>query len=66
MAFAQLIYRESQTDIQIEINVRAQVSRLNDMGFRCRPISGNTLANVKATRAWHIHADFAPDLPCDD
>lgn len=48
MAFAQLTYRESLRDI--EVNLRAQSRRLYHMGFRCRTISRNTLANANATR----------------
>ena len=60
MAFAQLTYRESLRDI--EINLRAQVKRLYHMGFRCQTISRNTLANANATRPWQIDADFAQHL----
>lgn len=60
MAFAQLTYRESLRDI--EINLRAQASRLYHMGFRCNTISRNTLANANATRPWQIYADFAQHL----
>jgi len=60
MAFAQLTYRESLRDI--EINLRAQSSRLYHMGFRCSMISRNTLANANATRPWQIYADLAERL----
>jgi hypothetical protein len=60
MAFAQLTYRESLRDI--EVNLRAQSSRLYHMGFRCRTISRNTLANANATRPWQMYADFAQHL----
>jgi len=60
MAFAQLTYRESLRDI--EVNLRAQSSRLYHMGFRCQTISRNTLANANATRPWQIYADFAQHL----
>ena len=50
MAFAQLTYRESLRDI--EVNLRAQARRLYHMGFRCQTISRNTLANANATRPW--------------
>ncbi len=60
MAFAQLTYRESLRDI--EINLRAQSSRLYHMGFRCATISRNTLANANATRPWQIYADLAQHL----
>jgi len=60
MAFAQLTYRESLRDI--EVNLRAQARRLYHMGFRCQTISRNTLANANATRPWQISADFAQHL----
>ena len=60
MAFAQLTYRESLRDI--EVNLRAQARRLYHMGFRCQTISRNTLANANATRPWQIYADFAQNL----
>ena len=60
MAFAQLTYRESLRDI--EVNLRAQANRLYHMGFRCATIFRNTLANAKATRPWKIYADFAQHL----
>jgi len=60
MAFAQLTARESLRDI--EVNLRAQSSRLYHMGFRCHTISRNTLANANATRPWQIYADFAQHL----
>jgi hypothetical protein len=60
MAFAQLTYRESLRDI--EVNLRAQDRRLYHMGFRCSTISRNTLANANATRPWQIYADFAQHL----
>ena len=60
MAFAQLTARESLRDI--EVNLRAQSSRLYHMGFRCKTIARNTLANANATRPWQIYADFAQHL----
>ena len=60
MAFAQLTYRESLRDI--EVNLRAQAKRLYHMGFRCQTISRNTLANANATRPWQIYADLAQHL----
>ena len=60
MAFAQLTYRESLRDI--EINLRAQSARLYHMGFRCKTIARNTLANANAVRPWQIYADFAQHL----
>jgi hypothetical protein len=60
MAFAQLTWRESLRDI--EVNLRAQAKRLYHMGFRCATISRNTLANANATRPWQIYADLAHHL----
>lgn len=60
MAFAQLTYRESLRNI--EVNLRAQAKRLYHMGFRCQTISRNTLAHANATQPWQIYADFAQHL----
>jgi hypothetical protein len=60
MAFAQLTARESLRDI--EVNLRAQAARLYHMGFRCKTISRNTLANANATRPWQVYADLAQHL----
>lgn len=60
MTFAQLTWRKSLRDI--EINLRAQSARLYHMGFRCKTISRNTLANANATRPWQMYADFAQHL----
>jgi hypothetical protein len=60
MVFAQLTYRESLRDI--ELNLRAHVSRLYHMGLRCNTVSRNTLSNANATRPWQIYADFAQHL----
>lgn len=60
MAFAQLTWRESLRDI--EVNLRAQAKRLYHMGFRCATISRNTLANANATRPWQIYAELAQHL----
>ncbi len=60
MSFAQLTYRESLRDI--EVNLRAQAKRLYHMGFRCATISRNTLANANATRPWQIYSDYAQHL----
>lgn len=60
MAFAQLTWRESLRDI--EINLRAQAHRLYHLGFRCRTISRNTLSNANNVRPWQIYADFAQRL----
>ena len=50
MAFAQLTYRESLRDI--EMNLRTQVARLYHMGFQCGQISRSTLSNANANRSW--------------
>ncbi len=60
MAFAQLTWRESLRNI--EINLRAQAHRLYHLGFRCRLISRNTLSNANSVRPWQIYADFAQRL----
>jgi hypothetical protein len=60
MAFAQLTYRESLRDI--EVNLRAQAKRLYHMGLRCKTVSRNTLSHANATRPWQIYADFAQHL----
>jgi hypothetical protein len=60
MAFAQLTWRESLRDI--EVNLRAQTKRLYHMGFRCNTISRNTLSHANATRPWQIYADLAQHL----
>lgn len=57
MAFAQLTYRESLRDI--EVNLRAQTRRRYHMGFRCQTISRNTLANANAIRCFRV-AIFTP------
>jgi hypothetical protein len=56
-AFAQLTWRESLRDI--EINLRTQAHRLDHLGFRCRTIFRNTPANANVLRPWQIYADFA-------
>ena len=60
MSFAQLTYRESLRDI--EVNLRIQAKRLYHLGFRCQTISRNTLSNANAIRSWQIYADFAQYL----
>ena len=60
LAFAQLTWRESLRDI--EVNLRAQSKRLYHMGFRCKTISRNTLANANATRPWQVFSEFAQHL----
>ena len=60
LAFAQLTGRESLRDI--EINLRAQARHLYRLGFRCKTISRNTLANANATRPWAVFAELARHL----
>ena len=60
MAFAQLTYRRSLRDIQSCL--RAMGTKLYHMGFRCKTISRNTLANANEQRHWKIYADFAQTL----
>jgi len=60
LAFAQLTGRESLRDI--EVNLRAHSMQLYHMGFRCRTISRNTLANANRTRPWIVFADLAQHL----
>jgi Transposase DDE domain/Domain of unknown function (DUF4372) len=60
LAFAQLTGRESLRDI--EINLRAQARHLYRLGFRCKTISRNTLANANSTRPWAVFADLAQHL----
>ena len=60
MAFAQLTARESLRDI--EVNLRAQSARLYHMGFPCKMIARNTLANANAIRPWQMYADLARHL----
>ncbi len=59
-AFAQLTWRESLRDI--EACLRAHSSKLYRLGFRCKTISRNTMANANAVRDWRIYADFAQHL----
>ena len=60
LAFAQLTGRESLRDI--EINLRAQSKHLYHLGFRCKTISRNTLANANRVRPWQVFADLAQHL----
>ena len=60
MSFAQLIYRESLLDI--ELNLTAQSVKLYQLGFRCMTISRNTLSKANTTRPQQIYADFAQHL----
>jgi len=60
MAFAQLTYRESLRDL--EVCLRAQVSKLYHLGLRTKVVARNTLANANAKRDWRIYAEFAQRL----
>ena len=60
MAFAQLTGRESLRDI--EVCLRTFGPKLYHVGFRCKQISRNTLANANQVRPWNIYADFAQNL----
>jgi len=60
LAFAQLTTRESLRDI--EINLRAQSKHFYHLGFRCKTISRNTLANANRVRPWQVFADLAHHL----
>jgi Transposase DDE domain/Domain of unknown function (DUF4372) len=60
LAFAQLTGRESLRDI--EINLRVQARHLYRLGFRCKTISRNTLANANSTRPWIVFAELAQHL----
>jgi len=60
LAFAQLTGRESLRDI--EINLRAQARHHYRLGFRCKTISRNTLANANGTRPWAVFAELAQHL----
>src|ERR1700687_4007415 len=59
MAFAQLTYRESLSDI--EVCLSAQASKLYHMGFR-EPVRRSTLADANEMRDWRIYAEFARGL----
>ena len=60
LAFAQLTGRESRRDI--EINLRAHARHHYRLGFRCKTISRNTLANANGTRPWAVFAELAQHL----
>lgn len=60
LAFAQLTGRESLRNI--EINLCAQARHLYRLGFRCKTISRNTLANANGTRPWAVFADLTQHL----
>ena len=59
MAFAQLTYRESLSDI--EACLRAQSSKLYPMGIRGK-VSRSTLADTNETRDCRIYVDPAHSL----
>jgi len=60
LSFAQLTARESLRDI--EINLRVQRQHFYHLGFRCKTISRNTLANANRVRPWQVFADLAHHL----
>lgn len=60
MTFAQLTLRASLRGI--EVTLRANKQHLYHMGFRCKTISRNTLANANEVRSWKIYADLAQHL----
>ena len=60
LSFAQLTGRESLRDI--EINLRVQRQHFYHLGFRCKTISRNTLANANRVRPWQVFADLAHRL----
>ena len=59
MAFAQMTFRESRSDI--EVCLRSRRERLYHLGF-CSPVAHNTLADANRTRGWRIYADLAQGL----
>ncbi|MGO9547332.1 MAG: IS4 family transposase [Rhodomicrobium sp.] len=59
MAFAQLTFRESLRDI--EINLRAQYTKLYHLGIRGH-VARSTLAYANEHRDWRIYQDFAMAL----
>ena len=59
MAFAQLTFRESLTDI--EICLRSRSDALYHLGFRSS-VAHSTLADANSTRDWRIYADLAQGL----
>ena len=60
LSFAQLTARESLRDV--EINLRVQRKHFYHLGFRCKTISRNTLANANRVRPWEVFADLAHHL----
>jgi hypothetical protein len=59
MAFAQITFRESLTDI--EICLRSRSDALYHLGFRSS-VAHSTLADANSTRDWRIYADLAQGL----
>ena len=59
MAFAQVTFRESLTDI--EICLRSRRDQLYHLGFRSS-VSHSTLADANGSRDWRIYADLAQGL----
>jgi hypothetical protein len=59
MAFAQMTFRESLSDI--EVCLRSRHDQLYHLGFRS-PVAHSTLADANRTRDWRIYADLAQGL----
>ena len=59
MAFAQMTFRESLSDI--EVCLRSRRERLYHLGFRS-PVAHSTLADANRTRDWRIYSDLAQGL----
>jgi hypothetical protein len=59
MAFAQITYRESLSDL--EICLRSRRDQLYHMGFRSS-VARSTLADANRVRDWRIYADLAQGL----
>ena len=59
MAFAQVTFRESLTDI--EICLRSRRDQLYHLGFRSS-VSHSTLADANSSRDWRIYAELAQGL----
>lgn len=59
MAFAQMTFRESLSDI--EVCLRSRHDQLYHLGFRS-PVAHSTLADANHTRDWRLYADLAQGL----
>jgi hypothetical protein len=59
MAFAQMTFRESLSDI--EVCLRSRRDQLYHLGFRSS-VAHSTLADANRTRDWRIYADLAQGL----